>query len=165
MKFVCYNLPMENMEFNKRKWEKPIDIGDVKPKNIETEPLKVTTINENQAELYESIRVDQNSIEDKKDKIRLPMKLLDAVLEKEKVDEQIKAKEKEMKELEKSGDMRELYVARQEYSILNEQSKKAHEYINKLILSDESYMKAYKEYGKNKTERDMISNPTNPRWN
>ena len=110
---------MENMEFNKRKWEKPIDIGDVKPKNIETEPLKVTTINENQAELYESIRVDQNSIEDKKDKIRLPMKLLDAVLEKEKVDEQIKAKEKEMKEAARMLDFELAGILRDEIKVLN----------------------------------------------
>ncbi|MBP7006472.1 MAG: hypothetical protein KBB16_00195 [Candidatus Pacebacteria bacterium] len=156
---------MENPEFNKRIWEKPVDVTDLKSKSINTENININPINRNQAELTEEIRNDMNSIEDKKDKIKLPMKVLDMLLEKENLENHIKTKKKEIEDLDRQGNMQELYVARQEYSILNEQYKKINERFSELLLSNESYMKAYKEYGKNKVERDIISNPINPRWN
>lgn len=156
---------MENREFNKRTWEKPVDVNDLKSKNINTENIHISPINRNQAELTEEIRNDMNSIEDKKDKIKLPMKVLDMLLEKENLENHIKTKKKEIEDLDRQGNMQELYVARQEYSILNEQYKKINERFSELLLSNESYMKAYKEYGENKVERDIISNPINPRWN
>lgn len=156
---------MENPEFNKRIWEKPVDVTDLKSKSINTENININPINRNQAELTEEIRNDMNSIEDKKDKIKLPMKVLDMLLEKENLENHIKTKKKEIEDLDRQGNMQELYVARQEYSILNEQYKKTNERFSELLLSNESYMKAYKEYGENKVERDIISNPINPRWN
>ncbi|MDQ5922506.1 MAG: hypothetical protein QG644_214, partial [Patescibacteria group bacterium] len=120
-KTLLYNLIMENPEFNKRIWEKPVDVTDLKSKSINTENININPINRNQAELTEEIRNDMNSIEDKKDKIKLPMKVLDMLLEKENLENHIKTKKKEIEDLDRQGNMQELYVARQEYSILNEQ--------------------------------------------